>query len=63
MAEFTTNYNLEKPAQNEFYNVEVQNQNMDKIDAALAGAKFIVAPTGEKYKWGMDAIGLFLEEV
>ncbi|WMI81608.1 hypothetical protein [Anaerotignum sp. MB30-C6] len=38
MAEFTNNYNLEKPAQNEFYNVDVQNQNMDKIDAALATA-------------------------
>ncbi|WP_313524792.1 hypothetical protein [Anaerotignum sp.] len=36
MAEFTTNYNLEKPAQNEFYNVDVQNQNMDKIDQILA---------------------------
>ncbi|WMI82038.1 glycine-rich domain-containing protein [Anaerotignum sp. MB30-C6] len=38
MAEFTGNFKLEKPAQNEFYNVEVQNQNMDKIDAALAEA-------------------------
>lgn len=38
MAEFTTNYNLEKPAQNEFYNVDVQNQNMDKIDTAIAAA-------------------------
>lgn len=63
MADFTTNYNLEKPAQNEFYNVEVQNQNMDKIDAAIAQAKYINAPTGEKYKWGMDTGGLFLEEV
>lgn len=63
MAEFTTNYNLEKPAQNEFYNVEVQNQNMDKIDQGITAAKFIVAPTGLKYKWGMDTVGLFLEEV
>lgn len=63
MAEFTENYKLEKPAQNDFYNVEVQNQNMDKIDAALAGEKYIVSPSGEKYKWGMNTNGLFLEEV
>ena len=63
MAEFTANYNLEKPAQSDFYNVEVQNKNMDKIDTALAGAKYIVSPGGEKYKWGMDQGGLFLEEV
>lgn len=63
MAEFTGNFKLEKPAQTEFYNVEVQNQNMDKIDAALAGEKYIVSPSGVKYKWGMDQSGLFLEEV
>ncbi len=63
MAEFTALYNLEKPAQNEFYNVEVQNQNMDKIDAGLAEAKYIVSSGGEKYKWGMDESGLFIEEV
>lgn len=38
MAEFTTNYNLEKPAQNEFYDVDVQNRNMDKIEQALTEA-------------------------
>lgn len=37
MAEFTENYGLEKPAQSDFYNVAVQNQNMDKIDQAIAG--------------------------
>ncbi len=63
MADFTANYNLEKPAQSDFYNVEVQNKNMDKIDAALAGARYIISPSGEKYKWGMDTDGLFLEEV
>lgn len=36
MVEFTQNFNLEKPAQTDFYNVDVQNANMDKIDAALA---------------------------
>ena len=36
MATETTNYGLKKPADNEYYNVEDQNGNMDKIDAELA---------------------------
>lgn len=36
MAEYTSNYNLEKPAETEFYDVAVQNGNMDKIDEAIA---------------------------
>ena len=35
MAEYTQNYNLIKPAQEDFYDVDDQNRNMDKIDAAL----------------------------
>lgn len=35
MANKTTNYNLTKPLSSEFYDVEVQNANMDLIDAAL----------------------------
>ena len=35
MANYTKNFNLEKPAQEDFYNVEVQNRNMDKIDEEL----------------------------
>lgn len=35
MPNYTTNYNLEKPLQEEFYNVDVQNANMDKIDTVL----------------------------
>lgn len=31
----TTNYGLNKPAQTDFYDVDVQNENMDKIDEAL----------------------------
>jgi hypothetical protein len=38
MAEFTENFNLEKPAQEDFYNIDVQNRNMDIIDEALAAA-------------------------
>ena len=35
MAEYTKNYDLIKPAQEDFYDVDDQNRNMDKIDAAL----------------------------
>ncbi len=35
MATNTTNYNLEKPSEDEFYDVGVQNANMDKIDTAI----------------------------
>lgn len=35
MAEFTGNYNLEKPAQTDYYDVDVFNSNADKIDAAM----------------------------
>ena len=33
----TTNYNLEKPGENDFYDINVFNRNCDKIDAALKG--------------------------
>lgn len=36
MPNYTTNYNLEKPLGTENYDVEVQNRNMDAIDAELA---------------------------
>lgn len=35
MPEYTQNYELKKPLQNEFYNVDDQNSNMDKIDLQL----------------------------
>ncbi|KXG78298.1 outer membrane protein assembly factor BamB family protein [Thermotalea metallivorans] len=35
MAELTQNYNLKKPGQDDFYNIEDDNSNMDKIDEAL----------------------------
>ncbi len=35
MATNTTNYNLEKPSEDDFYDVGVQNDNMDKVDTAL----------------------------
>ena len=36
MADQTRNYQLTKPLESEFYDVGVQNDNMDKIDQALA---------------------------
>ena len=35
MAEFTPNYNLKKPAEEDFYNINDHNDNMDIIDTAL----------------------------
>lgn len=37
MPETTTNYGLKKPLPNEHYDIAVQNENMDTIDAVLAG--------------------------
>lgn len=39
MAQYTKNLNLEKPAQNEFYDIDVQNQNMDIIDEEIQELK------------------------
>ena len=33
--EYTKNYNLKKPAQTEFYNIDIDNSNMDVIDEEL----------------------------
>ena len=35
MAEYTQNYNLKKPAEEDFYNVKDFNDNADIIDQAL----------------------------
>lgn len=35
MATYTSNYNLKKPDENDFYSVHDSNDNMDLIDAAL----------------------------
>ena len=37
MSSKTTNLGLTKPAVDEFYDVDVQNENMDKIDAEIGG--------------------------
>lgn len=44
MADLTNYYNLIKPAQDDFYNVDEFNQNMDIIDAALRLANTYALP-------------------
>lgn len=54
MADKTINYGLTKPKPEDFYNVDVQNENMDIIDTVLkdkASAPFIAQLTGN-YKDG-----------
>lgn len=36
MASYTSRYNLKKPDGTDYYSVSDQNENMDKIDTALA---------------------------
>ena len=48
MTTYTENYNLEMPDQNDFYNIDVQNQNMQKIDTALAEV-FTNVSNGNRY--------------
>ena len=38
MAEQTPNFGFTKPDVNEFYDVQVQNKNWDKLDEQLGGA-------------------------
>ena len=45
MANKTTNYGLTKPLETEFYDVNVQNQNMDIIDGELKN-KYDIATIG-----------------
>ncbi len=58
MSSKTTNLGLTKPAVDEFYDVDVQNKNMDKIDAEIGGLenpsyeeadKIAKLVSGEKY--------------
>lgn len=46
MAEKTTNYNLTKPSADDFYDVGVQNANMDIVDAELNKLEDGKAPSG-----------------
>ncbi len=55
MADYTPNLNLKKPAAEDFYNIEDDNDNMDKIDA-LAGA----GRTTETVKGNADTLAAHL---
>lgn len=35
MPDYTTNINLEKPLPNEYFNIDIQNRNMDIIDTEI----------------------------
>lgn len=45
MASYTSNLNLKKPADGEYYNVSDQNGNMDKIDQSDIAAAFAAGQT------------------
>lgn len=47
MAETTQNYNLTCPAAEDYYSVAVQNENMQKIDRALAESINVGAYVGD----------------
>ncbi|MEA4934802.1 MAG: hypothetical protein VB071_14655 [Lawsonibacter sp.] len=59
MASNTPNYDLKKPATTDFYNVEDQNANMDKLDAALkvlADGKAASAHAAQHATGGSDPV-------
>ncbi len=49
MANYTENYKLEKPLQEETYNVDVFNGNMDVIDNLIAAISLRMHPVGDVY--------------
>lgn len=56
MATNTENYNLTKPSNEDFYDVQVQNDNMDIIDAKLKSlSDDIVTASADAKKAGTDA--------
>lgn len=63
MAEYTTHYNLKKPAKNENYNIDVANENNDIIDEKLygkvdkkAGKDLSTNDFTNKYKKKLDSL-------
>lgn len=55
MANYTDNYNLTKPLGSDLYDIEVQNENMDKIDEALADINKELGKTLSIEKGGTNA--------
>ena len=54
MSSKTTNLNLTKPSEDEFYDINVQNENMNIIDREIGGLK---QPTYEVYSVRKDCKG------
>ena len=48
MADYSEHYNLKKPSQEDFYNVDDFNDNADKIDAALYAADVKLGQTAQE---------------
>ena len=55
MPNYTSNLNLEKPFQNENYNIDIFNSNSDKIDGAIKEIKTKLS--------GLDGIELKAEKI
>lgn len=57
MANKTTNYKLTKPLESEFYDVGVQNENMDKIDAQMKANADAIEALQEGQSGKADLVG------
>jgi hypothetical protein len=56
MPNYTKNYNLKKPLQDEFYNIDDHNGNMDIVDNELKKRAELDPATGKVYKHQMPDI-------
>ena len=57
MANKTTNYKLTKPLESEFYDVGVQNENMDKIDTQMKANADAIEALQEGQSGKADLVG------
>lgn len=68
MATYTPNYNLEKPAQNDIYNVDVFNSNSEIIDDAMGEinshlVSMLVVPSASDEMSFVDAVRLKMSDL
>ena len=56
MANKTPNYNLVKPLESEFYDVGVQNENMNKIDAQMKANADAIKDLQNSQSWKADLV-------
>ena len=61
MSNFTENYNLIKPANEDYYDIQDFNENMDTIDAQLAAAEKGMEATLQGVQGIADTLGTFPE--